>query len=94
MIQDNNIIPPISWSEMEAILMGLATTDTKRFMVRHLMEGARKQAPFMTSAGVMTELVYIAAAMLDVNFSPSSLDPDASEAFSWSSASPPSLRGS
>jgi hypothetical protein len=94
MIHDNDTIPPVSWCEMEAILLGMATTDTKRCMVRHLMEGARKQAPFMATAGVMTELIYIAAAMLDVNFSPSSLDSDVSEAFSWSSALPPSPRGS
>lgn len=94
MIQDDDTIPPVSWSELETILLGMATNETKRRMVRHLMEGARKQAPFMTAGGVMTELVYIAAAMLDVTFSPKSLDSDVSEASSWSSVSPPSLRGS
>nr|WP_314188012.1 hypothetical protein [uncultured Brevundimonas sp.] len=94
MVQNNDTIPPVSWSEMEVILLGMASSENKRRMVRHLMEGARKQAPFMTAGGIMTELVYIAAAMLDVTFSPKLLDTDVSEASSWSSASPPSLRGS
>lgn len=94
MIQNNDTIPPLTWLEMETILLGMATTTAKRGMVRHLMEGARKQATFMTAGGVATELLYIAAALLDVKFSPTSLDTDVSEASSWSSASPPGPRGS
>ncbi len=85
----DDTIPPISWREMEAILATLATTETKRIMVRHLVEGTRKQAHFLTPGGVMTELFYIASAMLDVRFSPSTSDIGGSEASSLSSASPP-----
>jgi hypothetical protein len=89
MTHHEDTIPPISWREMEAILATLATTETKRIMVRHLVEGTRKQAHFLTPGGVMTELFYIASAMLDVKFSPSTSDIGGSEASSLSSASPP-----
>lgn len=90
----DDTIPPVSWHEMEAILMGLATTDTKRTMVRHLVEGTRKQAVFLTPGAVMTEMFYIASAMLDVQFNPSILATGNSAASSLSSASPPLQPGS
>lgn len=94
MIPVDDTIPPVSWREMEAIFYQMATTEPKRRMVRHLIEGARKQAPFMTSGGVMTELIYIAAAMLDASFRPSAKDMDVSEASLSSSVSPPPRLGS
>jgi hypothetical protein len=94
MISIDDTIPPVSWREVEAIFYQLATTEPKKRMVRHLTEGARKQAPFMTAGGVMTELIYIAAAMLDASFRPSEKDLDVSEASLSSSASPPLRPGS
>lgn len=94
MMQLDDTLPQISWREMEVILQRLATTDTKRRMVHHLIEGTRKQAAFLTAGGVATELVYIAAAMLDVTFCPTTLDLDVSEASLSSSASPPLPSGS
>lgn len=94
MIPLDDTIPPVSWRELEAIFHQLATTGQKKRMVRHLIEGTRKQAPFMTSGGVMTELIYIAAAMLDSNFEPTQKDLDVSEASSSYSASPPQRPGS
>ena len=85
----DDTIPPVSWREMETILMGLATTDTKRMMVRHLVEGTRKQAIFLTPGAVMTEVFYIDSAMMDVKFSPSLSDTGNSAASSLSSASQP-----
>lgn len=90
----DDTIPPLSWREVEAIFHQLATTDRKRRMVRHLIDGTRKQASFMTAGGVMTELIYIAAAMLDANFRPSAKDLDVSGASLSSSASPPQPPGS
>lgn len=94
MIPVDDTIPPLSWGEMEAIFLRLATTDTKKTMVRHLIEATRKQSQFMTSGGVMTELMYIASAMLDTDFRPSMKELDDSEASLSSSASPPLRRGS
>jgi len=72
----------------------MATTDVKRRMVHHLIEGTRKQAAFLTAGGVVTELVYIAAAMLDATFCPTTLETGVSEASLSSSASPPLPSGS
>lgn len=94
MIHNSEALPPVSWAEMETILLRMATTPAKRDMVAHLMEATRKQMPFMTAGGVMSEIIYIGAAMLDVHFSPTLLDTDVSEASSSSSALPPSSRGS
>lgn len=94
MIQNSDSLPPVSWDEMETILLRMATTQAKRDMVHHLMEATRKQMPFLTAGGVMSEIIFIGAAMLDVHFSPTLLDQGVSEASSWSSASPPSSRGS
>lgn len=94
MISSNDPIPTLRWCEMEAVFMKMATTEAKRRMLPHLMEGARKQALFLTPAGVMNELAYIAAAMLDANFAPTLSDSDVLEASSRSSASPPQPPGS
>ena len=94
MVSSNDPIPTLRWGEAEALFMKMATTAAKRRMLPHLMEGARKQAPFLTPTGVMKELAYIAAAMLDANFAPTQSDSGVWEASSSSSASPPQPRGS
>lgn len=84
-------IPPVSWAEVETMLLALATTPTKELMVHHLVEGARKQARFLTPTGVLTEICLIAAALLDPKFTGNPLDSDISisGASSLSSESPP-----
>ena len=94
MTQMDDTLPQISWREMEVILQGMATSDTKRRMVHHLIEGTRKQAAFLTAGGVVTELAYITAAMLDASFCPTTLESGVSEVSLSSSASPPQPRGS
>ena len=89
MFSSNDPIPTLRWGEAEALFMKMATTSAKRRMLPLLMEGARKQAPFLTPSGVMRELAYIAAAML-----PTQSDSGVWEASSSSSASPPQLPGS
>lgn len=89
MTQDNTRIPPISWTSVEAVLLGMATTEAKRIMVRHLVEGTRKQAAFLTPEGVLSELFYLAAALLDSSFAPPQSAMSISDASSSSSASPP-----
>lgn len=94
MTDPEDMMPPLKWRELEAVFHQLAPTATKKRMVRHLIEGTRKQAAFLTPTAVMTELAYIAAAMLDSNFCPSEQEAGASEAFWSSSASPPQRPGS
>jgi hypothetical protein len=79
-------IPTVTWSGVEAILMGMANTPDKRLMVGHLVEGTRKQASFLTPEGVMTELFYLATALLDQDFNPSFTGTNFSGASSSSSA--------
>lgn len=86
MTANTDLIPAVSWAGVEAILMGMANTPDKRLMVRHLVEGTRKQAPFLTPEGVMTELFYLATALLDQDFNPSFTGMNSSDASSSSSA--------
>lgn len=80
MTEIDNHIPAVTWATVEAILLRMASTDDKRMMVRHLVEGTRKQALFLTSEGVQTELFYLAAALLDSTFSPLISDMGTSDA--------------
>ncbi len=86
MTANNDLIPAVSWAGVEAILLGMAHTPDKRLMVRHLVEGTRKQAPFLTPEGVMAELFYLATALLDQDFNPSFTGTNSSDASSSSSA--------
>jgi len=89
MIDDKTLLPPVSWATVETILLRMATTEDKRLMVRHLVEGTRKQSPFLTSEGVLAELFYLASALLDSDFRPSFTNTSTFDASSSSSASPP-----
>ena len=80
MTETDNHIPAVTWSTVEAILLRMATTEDKRMMVKHLVDGTRKQSPFLTPQGVQTELFYLAAALLDSSFSPLISDMDTSDA--------------
>ncbi len=90
MTELTNGIPSVSWTSVETILVGMATSEDKRLMVQHLVEGTRKQAPFLTPEGILSDLFYLAAALLDSSFLPSVSDLSISNASSSSSASPPS----
>jgi len=95
MTKIDDTLPAMSWREMEALLLAMATTDAKRRMVRHLTSGTRKQAVFLPAEAVMKELFLIASALLDIRFNPSILASwDSLDASSSSSASPPSPLGS
>ncbi|WP_225897134.1 hypothetical protein [Brevundimonas goettingensis] len=86
MTAKQDLVPAVSWNGVEAILMGMANTPDKRLMVGHLVEGTRKQAPFLTPEGVMAELFYLATALLDQDFNPSFTETNSSDASSSSSA--------
>ena len=86
MTANTDPIPTVTWAEVEAILLRMAHTPDKRLMVRHLVEGTRKQAPFLTPEGVMAELFYLATALLDRDFNPSFTETNSSDASSSSSA--------
>jgi hypothetical protein len=89
MTTNTDLIPAVSWAEVEGILLRMANTPDKRLMVRHLVEGTRKQSSFLTPEGVLAELFYLATALLDRDFNPSFTDTNSSDASSSSSASQP-----
>jgi hypothetical protein len=90
MTKTDALIPGVTWNQLQSILSSLADTPAKRAMVQHLVEGTRKQAPFLTAEGSLKEIIYIGAVLLDVRFQPSVSDPNTSDASSLSSASRPS----
>jgi len=66
----DSAIPSITWGELEGIFHALADTDAKRVMVRHLVEGTRKTAPFLPAEHTFREIVCIASALMDTDFHP------------------------
>ncbi len=57
-------LPPVSWNELEAALLGLAAGEDRRFMVRHLLQAARAQADRLSPAELVREIVCIGAIAL------------------------------
>lgn len=92
MTKTDDLIPGVTWSQLRTILTSLADTPVKKTMAEHLVEGTRKQSPFLTAEGSFKEILYIGAVLLDVRFRPSDLDPNTSDASSLSSPSRPSSR--
>jgi len=87
MTKTDDLIPGITWTQLETVLDTLADTPVKKEMVRHLVEGTRKQSPFLTADGSIKEIIYIGAVLLDVRFNPSASDLNTSDASSSSSRS-------
>lgn len=87
MTKTDDLVPGLTWTQLQTLLMSMADTPEKKAMVPHLVEGTRKQAPFLTPEGNLKEIIYIGAVMLDVRFKPPVLGRNTSPA---SSPSPPS----
>jgi hypothetical protein len=71
-----DLLPPITWSELERQLASLSATAAGAAMVHDLVAATRKQARFKPSELVVRELLCIASAVMDETFPPdfSSLD--------------------
>jgi hypothetical protein len=67
-------LPPISWDQLEAIMLSLAATEAKQLIVRHLVEGTRKQAPFLPVEETYREILWISFALMDEDFQPPALN--------------------
>jgi hypothetical protein len=65
-------LPTIRWTQLEDVMIQLADTDAKRLMVRHLVEGTRKQAAFLPVEETVREILCIAFALMDGDFQPQS----------------------
>lgn len=63
-------LPAISWSQLETVMITLADSDAKRLMVRHLVEGTRKQSAFLPTEETIREILCISFALMDGDFRP------------------------
>jgi hypothetical protein len=62
------LLPPITWSELERQLMSLAVSPAAASMVPELVAATRKQASFKPTELVMREILCIASAVMDETF--------------------------
>lgn len=62
------LLPPITWSELERQLMNLAASPASASMVPELVAATRKQASFKPTELVMREILCIASAVMDETF--------------------------
>lgn len=69
-VQQPEKLPAISWEQLEAVMINLADTEAKRLMVRHLVEGTRKQAAFLPVEETIREILCIGFALMDGDFQP------------------------
>jgi hypothetical protein len=69
-VQQPERLPAISWEQLEAVMVDLADTEAKRLMVRHLVEGTRKQAAFLPVEETIREILCIGFALMDGDFQP------------------------
>lgn len=73
------LLPPITWGELERQLESLSATPAGASMVRDLVAATRKQASFKPSELVMREILCIAGAVMDETFPSDSSFQDSEE---------------
>jgi hypothetical protein len=61
-------LPTFTWAQLERQLVDLAATPAQAEMVRHLMSGSRKLAPFKPPEMVLREILCMTWVLLDENF--------------------------
>ncbi len=71
-----DLLPPITWSELERQLSSLSATAAGASMVHDLVAATRKQASFKPSELVIREILCIASAVMDETFPPDSSSSD------------------
>lgn len=69
-LNSSDLLPPITWSELERQLTSLSATAAGAAMVHDLVSATRKQATFKPSELVMREILCIASALMDETFPP------------------------
>ena len=63
-------LPSFSWDQLERQLVDLAATPAQAAMVRHLVSGTQKLAPFKPPEMVLREILCMTWVLLDENFKP------------------------
>lgn len=62
---DSQALPAITWRQLEILLQDQAATPVQEIMARHLVDGLRRQAGFLTLPGVLREVSIITLAVTD-----------------------------
>ncbi len=57
------LLPPISWDQLERVMMAMAASPDRRLMVRHLLQGARRNAATAPAEETVREILCIGAAL-------------------------------
>ena len=65
-----DLIPAVTWTQLERQLTDLTDTDTKAIMVRDLVSATRKMARFKPPEMVLREVLCLAGVLLDESFRP------------------------
>lgn len=71
-----DLLPPITWSELERQLSSLSATPVGASMVHDLVAATRKQATFKPTELLVREILCIASAVMDETFPPDSSSSD------------------
>lgn len=67
---EQQMVPQVSWMQLERQLADLADTPVKQAMARDLVSGTRKMARFKPPEMVLREILCLAWALLDESFQP------------------------
>lgn len=62
----SDLLPPISWGQLEEVLTAMAVTTDQALMVKHLLAGARRDAPRLPVEETIRDILCIGAAVAAV----------------------------
>lgn len=65
MQEDAPALPELTWGQLEIVLKDEAASPLQATMARHLVDGLRSQARFLTLGGRMREIAIIILAVTD-----------------------------
>lgn len=60
-----DLLPPMSWDQLESVLTGMAVSPDRAMMVRHLLAGARRDAGRQPAEETIRDILCIGAAAVD-----------------------------
>jgi len=63
--EDDPILPALNWRQLELLLQDDAASPVQSLMARHMLEGLRQQARFLTLGGRLREVAIIILAVTD-----------------------------
>ncbi|SFS52831.1 hypothetical protein [Brevundimonas viscosa] len=59
---NSDLLPPMRWDQLEAVLTAMASTSDRALMVRHLLAGARRDADRLPVEETIRDILCIGAA--------------------------------